>query len=259
MAVIGRKEMRRMISLITSVQNQQVKEWKKLHRKKFRDKSKTFLIEGYHLIEAAYQTEQDVRTVIVEEGKEAPAWMDQDHLVYVTTQVFKEIAQTETPQGIIAVVKMAPLPQQNDQYVLLLDAIQDPGNLGTIIRTADAAGFSKIILGNGTVDMYNDKVIRASQGSIFHIPIEQADLTQAIPSLQTAGYEVWATTLARAQNYATLRPAKKTAILLGNEGSGVDDTLLELADALVKIPIYGKAESLNVSIAAAILMYHLRK
>src|SRR5699024_10390846 len=114
-------------------------------------------------------------------------------------------------------------------------------------------------LGKGTVDMYNDKVIRASQGSIFHITIEQADLTDEIPQLQAAGYTIWATTLARAKNYAEVMPTNKTAMILGNEGSGVADELIELADELVKIPIYGKAESLNVSIAAGILMYHMRK
>lgn len=248
-----------MIKLITSVQNQQVKDWKKLHRKKYREETGTFLIEGYHLIEEAYETDQLIETLIVQEGKETPAWMDEDYVVTVTAQVFKEIAQTETPQGIAAVVKMQEVAQVHDKYVLLIDAIQDPGNLGTIIRTADAAGFSKIILGKGTVDRYNDKVIRASQGSIFHIRIEQADLKEEIPALKKSGYTVWATTLARAKNYADVIPQAKTAMILGNEGSGVDDKLIELADELVKIPIYGKAESLNVSIAAGILMYHMRK
>lgn len=248
-----------MMRLITSVQNQQVKDWKKLHRKKYRQETGTFLIEGYHLIEEAYETDQLIETLIIEEGKALPAWMDEDYVVTVTSQVFREIAQTETPQGIAAVVKIQEVKQVHDKYVLLLDAIQDPGNLGTIIRTADAAGFSKVVLGKGTVDRYNDKVIRASQGSIFHIRLEQADLTEEIPHLQAAGYSIWATTLARAKNYAEVIPAEKTAIILGNEGSGVDDSLIELADELVKIPIYGKAESLNVSIAAGILMYHMRK
>src|SRR5699024_7511376 len=136
--------------------------------------------------------------------------------------------------------------------------IQDPGNLGTIIRTADAAGFSNIILGRGTVDLYNDKVIRATQGSLFHIPIVQKDLTESIPRLKESGFSVLATTLQRAKNYRDIEPSEKTAIILGNEGSGVDETLINMADELVKIPIYGKAESLNVGIAAGILMYYIR-
>src|SRR5699024_1954255 len=109
------------------------------------------------------------------------------------------------------------------------------------------------------VERYKDKVIRASQGSIFHITIEQADLIEEIPQLQEAGHSVWATTLARAKNNAEVMPSEKTAMTLGNEGSGVDDKSIELADEWVKIPIYGTAESLSVSIAAGILMYHMRK
>src|SRR5699024_2471965 len=117
----------------------------------------------------------------------------------VSKQVFKEISQTERPQGIAAVINMESPQPKEERYVLLLDAIQDPGNLGTIIRTADAAGFSNIILGRGTVDLYNDKVIRATQGSLFHIPIVQKDLTESIPRLKESGFSVWATTLQRAK------------------------------------------------------------
>src|SRR5699024_12515594 len=158
-----------MISLITSNQNEQVKDWKKLRRKKYREVTGTFLIEGYHLIEEAYETDQLIKTLIIEEGKQAPAWMDEDYVVTVTSQVFKEIAQTETPQGIAAVVEMQEVKQVHDNYVLLIDAIQDPGNLKTIIRTADAAGFSIIVLGKGKDDRYNDKVIRSSPDTILLI------------------------------------------------------------------------------------------
>lgn len=247
-----------MIALITSVQNKQVKEWRKLHRKKYRYERKQFLIEGFHLIEEAYWTDQEVETIIVAENVEAPKWFDDDYVVRVSNQVFDVISQTETPQGIAAVVKMSKVAQEHEKYILLVDAIQDPGNLGTIIRTADAAGFSKVVLGEGTVDLYNDKVIRASQGSIFHIPIVSGDLTDEIPRLQADGYSVWATTLRRAQNYREINVSEKTAIILGNEGQGVDEAYIELADKLVKIPIYGKAESLNVGIAAGILMYYIR-
>lgn len=166
-----------MIVLITSIQNRQVKEWKKLHQRKHRYEKKQYLIEGFHLIEEAYWTDQQVETIVVAEHVEAPKWFDDDYVVRVSNQVFAVISQTETPQGIAAVVKMSKVAQEHDKYVLLVDAIQDPGNLGTIIRTADAAGFSKIVLGQGTVDLYNDKVIRASQGSIFHIPIVSGNLT----------------------------------------------------------------------------------
>lgn len=247
-----------MIVIITSVQNKYVKEWKKLHNRKYRNEKNQFLIEGFHLIEEAYKMKQLIETVIIEEGTAVPTWVNESYAVNVSEQVFKEISQTETPQGIAAVINMQQQTIEEERYVLLIDAIQDPGNLGTIIRTADAAGFSNIILGRGTVDLYNDKVIRATQGSLFHISIVQEDLTETIPRLKEAGFSVWATTLQRAQNYKDIEPNEKTAIILGNEGSGVDETFIDMADELVKIPIYGKAESLNVGIAAGILMYYIR-
>src|SRR5699024_8448906 len=224
-----------MIMLITSVQNKQVKEWKKLHERKYRYETKRFLIEGFHLLEEAFKTDQIFEVIIVEDGINYPSWVEEKNVIKVSEQVFKEISQTETPQGIAAVIEMKESAATEDKHVLLLDAIQDPGNLGTIIRTADAAGFSKVVLGMGTVDVYNDKVIRASQGSIFHIPIERAHLADEIAQLQQKGFSVWATTLEKAQNYRDITPNKKTAIILGNEGSGVDATLISLADQLVKI------------------------
>lgn len=249
---------RSRINMITSTQNNKVKEWKKLHAKKGRTKANAFLIEGFHLIEEAYRTDQQIEELIVQEGIENPGWLQDEYVHTVSEQVFKEISQTEAPQGIAAVVKMQTQQGPFDGPVLLIDAVQDPGNLGTMIRTADAAGFSKVVLGKGTVDLYNDKVIRSTQGSLFHISVEQADLLAVIPDLQEAGFTVWGSTLRRAQNYANVKPHPKTAVIVGNEGAGVADEIIELADELVKIPIYGKAESLNVAIAAAILMYHVR-
>src|SRR5699024_7948525 len=145
-----------------------------------------------------------------------------------------------------------------NEHLLLVDAIQDPGNLGTIIRTADAVGMSQIILGTGTVDVYNDKVIRASQGSIFHIPIKQAPLLNIIKELKRSNYTIWASALQNAINYRDAEREKKIALIVGNEGAGISEKILKEADKVVKIPIYGQAESLNVSVAAGILMYQMR-
>src|SRR5690625_1999316 len=245
--------------VITSVQNNQVKEWKKLHRKKYRIETNTFLIEGMHLIEEAFNSDWEIETVIVQEEMEAPTWMNEENVVFVTKRVFKEISQTEAPQGIAAIVNMKTLIPKKEQYVLLIDAIQDPGNLGTMIRTADAAGFSKVVLGNGTVDVFNDKVIRASQGSIFHIPVVSKDLREEITILQSKNILVLASALEHAISYESVQVTGKSALIVGNEGSGIKKELLEVADKIVKIPIYGKAESLNVSVAAGILMYYMRK
>lgn len=247
-----------MIRVITSIQNSQVKNWRKLQARKYRTQMNRFLIEGFHLIEEAYKSDWEIETVIVQDGVAAPEWMVEDSVTYVDARVFKEIIQTESPQGIAAVVKMKEIEQMHDTLTLLVDAIQDPGNLGTIIRTADAAGFSKIILGNGTVDLYNDKVIRASQGSIFHIPIVRAHLQEAIVQLKEQNYTIWASALQNAVAYQNVEVEGKTALIVGNEGAGIADEILEAADKIIKIPIYGRAESLNVSVAAGILMYKMR-
>lgn len=247
-----------MVKMITSVQNNQVKKWKKLHRKKYRTETGNFLIEGYHLIEEAYESDWHIEILIVREGKEAPDWMNKDRILYVTDRVFKEITQTEAPQGIAALVKMKTIEPKEQGEVLLIDAVQDPGNLGTIIRTADAAGFSQVILGRCTVDVYNDKVIRATQGSIFHIPIIEANLLEVIPTLQSANYTVLASALEGSIAYDTVDKIDNIALVMGNEGAGIAREILDIVDVRIKIPIYGKVESLNVSIAAGILMYALK-
>lgn len=247
-----------MKKLITSVKNEKVKNWRKLHNRKERTKAGTFLIEGFHLIEEAIKSNWDVLEIILQEDVSLPAWKCDAPTVEVAENVFQHISQTKTPQGIAAVVRMKNSHEINGDLYLLLDRIQDPGNLGTIIRTADAAGFDAVMLGEGTVDLYNDKVIRATQGSLFHIPIIQESLPTEINKLKQEGFRIWASALTNSKDFHTLKPTSKVALILGNEGAGIEGTILELADEIVKIPIYGKAESLNVSIAAGILMYHLK-
>lgn len=244
--------------MITSIQNNQVKKWKKLQTRKERLKTGTFLVEGFHLIEEARKGNWEIKEVIVREDVEVPTWYDEEFAVVVNDTVFQHIAQTNTPQGIIAVIEMKKHSNFTGNQVILIDRIQDPGNLGTIIRTADAAGFSAVILGKGTVDLYNDKVIRATQGSLFHIPIFQSDLLEEMEELKKAGFSIWATALKHSKIYTEIPTPKKTALILGNEGAGIEENILQAADSIVKIPIYGKAESLNVSIAAGILMYHIK-
>lgn len=244
--------------MITSVHNNKVKQWKKLVRRKDREKTGTFFIEGYHLIDEAYRSDWEVIEVIADEGITVPDWC-QSIVTYVSSEVFKDLARTEAPQGIAAVVKMKEMDAGGGEAVLLVDAIQDPGNLGTIIRTADAAGFDAVMLGEGTVDPFNDKVIRSTQGSIFHVSIIQVNIINEIPRLKQQGYEIWASALTESAPFETVSVPDKTALIVGNEGSGIQSAILRLADSIVKIPIYGNAESLNVSVAAGILMYYIRR
>src|SRR5690625_118223 len=145
--------------MITSIQNTQVKQWNKLKLRKHRENNDQFLIEGFHLVEEAYKSGWNIDQLIYnkEIEEQLPEWSGQMNKVAVNERVFKEISQTVRPQGIAAVVHMKQWQHVENDYVLLLDAIQDPGNLGTIIRTADAAGFSKVVLGQGTVDLYKDR------------------------------------------------------------------------------------------------------
>lgn len=244
--------------LITSIKNEKVKAWKKLHKRKGRNNAQAFLIEGLHLVEEAWKNEEEILEIIVEESIDLPEWAEDYPNEVVSKQVFQEISQTETPQGIAAVIVMSEKQQVHGNNILLIDSVQDPGNLGTIIRTADAAGIDAIVLGEGTVDLYNDKVIRSTQGSLFQIPIYEANLTEEISKLKEMGFDIWATALEGAKRYNNLPIPEKVALILGNEGAGVNKDFIEAADERVTIPIYGKAESLNVAIAAGILMYYLK-
>ena len=242
--------------MITSTQNAQVKQWQKLKRKKERTKTNTFIIEGFHLVEEAIKSGWTIDQIILREETELPEWAQDLEPIRVSDHVFKSITETETPQGIAAVLQMQDKKLKRHNRILLLDAVQDPGNLGTIIRTADAAGYDAVYVGEGSADRYNDKVIRATQGSIFHLPVLTADLALLLPELQENGYTVWAAALEGAVDYRDLTAPDKTALLVGNEGAGIDKRLIAQSDMAVKIPIFGKAESLNVSIATGILLYH---
>lgn len=160
---------------IDSSKNEHVKRWKKLHTKKGRDTAGRFLVEGFHLVEEAIKADMMVEYILMKEDTVLPATLsvqNQD-VIIVSDAVMKELSETETPQGIAAVcvIPSAPEVDQLTGQYLLLDRIQDPGNLGTMIRTADAAGLTGVVLGEGSVDVFNSKVIRATQGSIFHLPL----------------------------------------------------------------------------------------
>ncbi|SDX60345.1 TrmH family RNA methyltransferase [Salimicrobium album] len=241
--------------MITSVKNQKVKEWKKLHKKKYRDQYGLFLVEGYHLVEEVVNSDWEVKELIVQEETRMPVSYEGKKEL-VSEAVMNEITETETPQGIMAVVYKKEERVETGSRFLLLDTIQDPGNLGTLIRTADAAGFDAVLIGRGSADRFNDKVVRATQGSMFHdMKVMEVSLEDEIPLLKSRGVAVWGTALHGAGDYSELKRPQKVAILLGNEGNGVREELLGLSDDRVKIPIYGEAESLNVAVAGGILMF----
>ncbi|MDX1770549.1 MAG: RNA methyltransferase [Planococcaceae bacterium] len=248
---------------IESLQNTQVKHWKKLVTvRKERDKSGEFLVEGFHLVEESLKNKPNVLAIIIREGMEIPSkWnVDDIEIIEVTMEIAKEMAETEHSQGIYAhcLQQTTSRDQQKSwKQVLMIDAVQDPGNVGTMIRTADAAGIDAVILGKGSADAFNPKTVRSGQGSHFHIPIVKSDLSEWIQSCKEQGIPVYGTSLEESIAYHEVQPQAKFALIMGNEGSGLAPEHLVQTDMNLKIPLYGQAESLNVAVAAGILLYTL--
>ena len=246
--------------MITSASNKRIKDIQKLKENKNIKKYGRYLIEGKHLVEEALDAKV-VEQIIVSESFEEYNIVDsfEGDLIKVTDSVLKSISDTITSQGIIAVCRIVKkeLDINNYSKVLILDKIQDPGNLGTIIRTADAFNFDCIILGKGTTSLYGQKVIRSTQGSNFHIDcFDNIDLVELIDEMNE--FNIFATSL-KADKYIEQLDniTGKVAVVFGNEGAGVSEEILSKVNNLLKISMPGRAESLNVSIAAGIVMHYI--
>lgn len=236
-----------------------MKQWKKLLTKKERDKTGLFLVEGFHLVEEALKAGR-IEEIIVQENLDLPSSFDygETPIVSVPADIIKLLAETDTPQGIFAVCHQEkPLRTEGTSY-LLIDAVQDPGNLGTMIRTADAAGVDVVVIGNGSVDIYNSKVLRSAQGSHFHLPVIKGEISTWTSDLLDRGIPVYGTALENAEPYHQIQSTGSYALIVGNEGNGVSKELLGKTTANLYIPIHGKSESLNVAVATGILLYYLR-
>lgn len=245
---------------IQSDKNPQVKQWKKLLTRKERDKSGMFLVEGFHLVEEALTKIEDVEEIILSEKTELPHSLDYGSIpvTVVTDEISRQLADTETTQGVFAVCRQQKQTVTKGKTFLLIDSVQDPGNLGTMIRTADAAGIDAVIVGKGSVDMYNPKVLRSAQGSHFHLPVISGNLHDWIDQLNSENIPVYGTALENGIVFTEVDNKETFALLVGNEGSGVNKELLAKTTQNLFIPIYGKSESLNVAVAAGILLYYLK-
>lgn len=251
---------------VTGIHNPLVKAAAELKQKKYRQQRREFLAEGLRTCEEAvlykaaqtifFRETDDERTLRLLEAAAA----QQVQLVCVSEAVMKKIADTETPQGIIAVCSMHDVQAEallaEGKMLLVLDRVGDPGNIGTMLRTADAAGIGGIILLKGCADIYAPKTVRASMGSLFHVPVlsgmEEKDFLLAA---KNAGYELLVTSLAGADNLYQADLSGRLAFVMGNEANGVSENLLQAADKKVFIPMQGRAESLNVAMAAGIVMF----
>ena len=245
------------MTIITSKANSVVKNAKKLHQKKYRKSS--YLIEGWHLFEEAVQAGAKIEKIFaLSEYEEKIA--DYPQTVFVTEEILFDLADSQTPQGIVAIVQKEKelLPDFTSGKYLFLEDVQDPGNVGTMIRTADAAGFSGVIVSSKSADIYSLKTLRSMQGSHFHLPIYRMPVDTFVEEAKKSHLPILATTLSQnSKDYRELARLEDFALVMGNEGQGISLFMTDQADQLVHISMKGQAESLNVAIAAGILMFYL--
>lgn len=237
---------------LTSVNNQYIKYLYKLHEKKYRDQEKKFLVEGEHLVMEAYKT-NNLEAVIFSNPKYE---LDGVNSIFVSDNIIDKLAFTKTPQKIIGLCKYIEPKTIEGKRFLLLDSIQDPGNLGTLVRTSLGFNIDKIYISENSVDKYNDKFIRSSQGAIFHVDIEVLNLKDLVIKLKNRGIKVYGTALENGIELDEIDVEDKYAIILGNEGSGISKDILDLTTKNIYIKTNPLLESLNVAIAGGIILHH---
>jgi len=257
--------------MITSVANQRIKQviqWQ--NKPKERKKDKVYLVEGFKMFEEA--PEKEILEVYLSEEvwqkKEAPllqAKLERTGCEVVSREVFQKMSDTQTPQGILTVLRqpeyrLEDLLQQENPLLVVLEDIQDPGNLGTILRTGEGAGITGVIMSKGTVDLFNPKTIRATMGSIYRVPFLYAeDLEETLKILRLRGVHTYAAHLKGDRYYDAFSFREPTAFLIGNEGNGLRKETADLAEHYLKIPMEGQVESLNAGIATALLIYEAHR
>lgn len=254
------------MQIITSKDNEIIKNIRKLKEKKYRDANNEYLIEGIKLIKEAVEEKAKIKLIVVCEESIEDGDIDQKLLyeiakydcIYVNKKVFSILTDVQNPQGILAVIEKKN-NEENINYkediIVVLDVIQDPGNLGTILRTIDSVGLSQVIVSKETADSYNPKVVRSTMGAIFRVNvIESEDLLKTLKNLKKHKYKIMATSLETNNSIYDVEYNKKV-IVIGNEANGVSKNVLEYADEKIKIPMLGKTESLNASVATSIILY----
>lgn len=251
------------MEFINSLDNSTIKKIKKLKQRKYREEEKKFLAEGRKFLDFTYTPDLIILKENFEDFENITTKLERFNCrkIVVNDKIFKDLTSQENSQGVILVY---PYCETNigkiNNNIIVLDKIQDPGNLGTIIRAADAAGFKDIILSKGSVDCYNEKCVRSSMGSIFNMNIVYMEELQLIQFLKEKKYKFLVTALENNSiEYTDITLNEKNAIIFGSEGNGVSDNFLKAADETVIIPIYGSAESLNVAMASGIILYKVRE
>ncbi|MFC6275759.1 TrmH family RNA methyltransferase [Levilactobacillus tangyuanensis] len=250
---------------ITSGQNKRVKQWRSLSSKKGRQATQSYLLESWHLVQEAIKARQPMTAIMgtAEELAAHEVQLPQSVPTFeLTDSIAKTIGDTGTPQGIFATLPMPSEtvvdPETAAGTWLFLDYVQDPGNIGTMVRTADAAGLTGVVFGKGTASRFLPKVLRSMQGSQYHLQLVEADLHDWIKAFTKRGLPVYGTNLdPHAKDYRDVKPMAAGAIVMGNEGNGMAPDLQAMTTMNLYIPIKGQAESLNVAIAAGVVMFRV--
>ena len=237
---------------ITSLTNSHIKELAKLTDSKERIKRGEVLVEGAHLVKEAYNLNILKEVLVVDETD----FLEGVTNTLVTSEIIKKLSTTSTPQDILGVAKIEAKEITLGDTILILDGVSDPGNFGTIVRSAKAFNVSSIIVAGG-IDIYNEKVVRATQGAIFKMPIIKMNLKEAINLLKDKGYLIYTTALKQAIDLEEIKVVNKYALIVGNEAKGVSDDAIKYSDKVIKIKMNENVESLNVAVATAICIYTL--
>lgn len=251
---------------ITSKENSVIKHIVKLKEKKYRKEFGEYIVEGAKIVKEAIEENAKIRYIIIDENaksndlieKHLKQYLENIDYIQVPNNIFKIISDVEQPQGVLAVIEKNNKNNNVDyssDLILALDDIQDPGNLGTIIRTADSVGLKQILISKGTADPYNSKVIRSTMGAIFRVNIiECDDLVKTLKDVKENNFNIMVTSLQANKSIYELN-LKQNVVVIGNEAKGVSKEIIDLADNKVIIPMLGKTESLNASIATGVILY----
>lgn len=235
---------------ITSLKNPKVIFWSKLKQKKYRDENNLFIVESPHLVKEALKKEIVIEIITLnDENFDIPTFK-------VTYDIMKKISNLSSPSNIMAVCKFLPPNDIIGNKILVLDKIQDPGNLGTIIRSCVAFNVQTLIISDDTVDIYNDKVIRSSEGMIFNINIIRSNLLDILPKLKTLGYKIYGTDVVDGTNVKDVNE-EKCIVVIGSEGQGMSEKVKNMCDGFIYINMSDKCESLNAAVAGSIIMYDM--
>lgn len=239
--------------MIISLNNKTIKSLMKLKQKKYRDETGTFLVDGAHMVQEALAAKR-AKLVITSDEK----FTCDVETLYVSAEIMQKLSFTKTPQPYMALCQKEETGGSDEKRILVFDGVQDPGNVGTMIRSALAFGFDRVIFSHDSADLYNDKTLRSTQGALFRMHFTRGDLKEILPALKKQGFQMIGSSLHQAKAIDEIKTAEKMAFVMGNEGQGMKEATLALCDDNLYIPIE-TMESLNVGVAAGIIMYTFRR